>query len=791
MDVFDLFASIKLNSDEYDKGLDEAEAKSSGIGDKIGNALSVAGKVGAAAITAASGAVVKLASDSVGAYAQFEQLEGGVKTLFGAKEMTLQEYADSLGVSAEEAKEKYDGLIAAENEAFKNAGEAYKTAGLNMNDYMETITSFAAALKSSTGSELEAAQVADTAIQDMSDNANKMGTSMESIQNAYMGFSKQNYTMLDNLKLGYGGTKTEMERLLKDAEALTGVKYDINNLSDVYKAIHEIQKNLGITGTTASEAMKTIEGSANMTRAAWDNVIIAIGRGEGISEAFDNLLTAVLGDGSEGTGLLNNIIPRIQTVMEGIGNFITQASPLLAEAIPKLIDAIFPSLLQSAISLVGMLASNLPGIISSLGSAVITAVQSILSEVSQTFLGWDMFENINTFMGGILVILSDRIPDFFAKGVDWIINLLQGFTDGGDILGNISYLYDTLLFGISEGLPQILEKGVELISFLVNGMLENYPTLITTMGEILNMLISFIMENLPMFLEKGIELIGNIVDGVIQNLPAIFEAFVSVVSGAINTISEHLPEFLAKGQELLGQIIGGIGEKLPELLSTMAELLAQTLAKIGEHLPEFLAKGIELVGKLIAGLIESIPDVLAWVGDLFSQVLGAFADYDWLSIGSNIIQGIIDGLLGGLSDIWDAATSVASSAFDAACDFLGIKSPSKLGRYIGRMFDAGIAEDLEDNAPVDEAISAVESVYDAAQGAVKDIDIPMGASYTSSITSRNKGTETDAAVLQLLAKYLPLLANMQIVLQDRTIAGKLAPYINEELGALADWEAVL
>ena len=202
MDVFDLYASIKLNSDEYDQGLEEAEKKTSGLGNKIGNALSVAGKIGAAAITAATGAVVGLATQSVSAFASFEQLEGGVKTLFGAQELSLQEYADRLGVSADQAKEKYDGLIAAENEAFKNAANAYKTAGMNMNDYMSTITSFAAALKSSTSSELEAAKVADVAIQDMSDNANKMGTSMESIQNAYQGFAKQNYTMLDNLKLG-------------------------------------------------------------------------------------------------------------------------------------------------------------------------------------------------------------------------------------------------------------------------------------------------------------------------------------------------------------------------------------------------------------------------------------------------------------------------------------------------------------------------------------------------------------------------------------------------------------
>lgn len=789
MNVFDLFASISLDSDEYNKQLDDAENRTSGFGDKIGNALSVAGKVGAAAIAAASGAVVKLASDSVNAYATYEQLEGGVKTLFGAQEMSLTEYADKLGVSVEQAKESYDGLLAAENKAFENAGNAYKTAGLSMNEYMETITSFAAALKSSTGSELEAAQVADVAIQDMSDNANKMGTSMESIQNAYQGFAKQNYTMLDNLKLGYGGTKTEMERLLSDAEKISGIKYDISNLADVYNAIHVIQENLGITGTTAREAMHTIEGSANMTKAAWENVVIAIGRGEGISEAFDNLLTAVLGDGSEGSGLFNNIIPRIQTVMEGISTFIVQAGPLLAKALPKLVDAVFPSLLQSAISLVGMLASSLPDVLASLGSAILTAVNSIIEQVSNAIFGYNIFDNLSTFANTIIEVLGTYVPNFIAQGVDWLINLLSGFTSGEAISENISTLFESILTGISTGLPLILEKGIELISFLINGMIEAYPTIITTMGDLLNQLIAFVMENMPLFFEKGIEFVGNMVNGVMENLPAIFDAFTTVVSGVIETIQSHLPEFLSKGQELLTNIINGIRDTLPELLSTIAELLAQTIARIAEHLPEFLEKGIEIVGQLVAGLIRSIPDVLSWVGDVFNQVVSAFSGYDWLSIGANIVSGIIDGLMGGLGSIWNAGVDLAGNAFDAACDALGIASPSKKGRYIGRMFDAGIAEDLISNAPVDEAIKAVESVYDSAQSAVKDVDIPLSTTLTSSSVAAKKEDQINAAVLQLLAKYLPLLANMQVVLQDRTIAGKLAPYINDELGRIAEWEA--
>lgn len=796
MNVFDLQAVLGLDKSEYDKGLDDAQSKAGDFGKMFSGAFGTAMKVGTAAVGAASVAVGKLATDAVSSYASYEQLSGGVEKLFGVGGKSIEEYAESVGLSVEEAQASFDAHNNAVDKLMQNADNAWQTAGMSANEYMETATSFSAALINSLGGDTEkAADMADVAMRAMSDNVNTFGSDAEAVSNAIMGLSRNNYTMIDNLKLGYAGTAEGMMKLVNDSGVLKDkVLTDTKELNTVgfatmIEAIQAIQEKQGIAGTTAREAMHTIEGSATATKKAWENVITAIGRGEGIDNAFNDLLTAVFGD-ETGGGLLENIIPRMQTVMQGIATFIVSAAPQLASAIPSLINAVFPSLLMSAISLVGMLAGQIPNILKSLLQSVIQGVNTILSEVSNAIFGYNIFDNIESFTKGIIDILSQKVPDFFNSGIDWIIGLLEGFTGGGDVLSNISLVYQAILSGLTEGLPLILEKGIELITFLINGMLENFPTLITTMGDILNQVIAFIMENLPMFLEKGMEFIGNMVDGIIQNLPAIFEAFVEVVTGAITTIQEHLPEFLSKGQELLGQIIGGIGEKLPELITTIAELLAKALAEIGEHLPEFLEKGIELVGKLVAGLIQSIPDVLKWVGDLFSDVLGAFKDYDWLSIGSNIIQGIIDGLLGGLSDIWDAATSVASSAYDAACDFLGIKSPSKLGRYIGRMFDLGVAEDIEANAPVDEARNAMRSVYDAAQGTIDEINIPMSTSFEGN--SRGIGnSDTNTAVLQLLAKYLPMLANMQVVLQDRTVAGKLAPYMNEELGRIAEWETVI
>ena len=281
-------------------------------------------------------------SDSIQAYANYEQLVGGVETLFKESSDMVQAYA-------------------------KNA---YKTAGLSANAYMETVTGFSASLLQSLGGDTEkAAKYADMAITDMSDNANKMGTSMESIQYAYQGFAKQNYTMLDNLKLGYGGTRSEMERLLKDAEKISGVKYDINNLSDVYDAIHVIQTELGITGTTAQEASTTIQGSFNAMKASWDNLLVALADPEADFSAI-------------------------------FGEMVDSASTLLANAIPILGN------------LLGEMIVKLPEAIEQLAPVLLDAIVRLILKVGETFM--------------------DGLNSIFTDFGNWVAKLVNGTEDAGD-----------------------------------------------------------------------------------------------------------------------------------------------------------------------------------------------------------------------------------------------------------------------------------------------------------------------------------------------------------------------
>lgn len=351
MDLFDLSAKITLDSSEYERGLDKAGGKLSWFGSKLKSGFATAAKVSAAAMGAAAVAAGALAKQAVNAYADYQQLVGGVETLFS----------------------NLDGTVSAAPAVLEAAANAYKTAGLSANQYMEAVTSFSAALVSSLENDYDkAAQISDMAITDMADNANKMGTSMESIQAAYAGFAKGNYTMLDNLKLGYGGTQAEMQRLLSDAEALTGVHYDISNLSDVYEAIHVIQTEMGITGTTAKEAASTISGSFGMLQGAWANFIAGLGNSDAdISALIGNVVDA-------GKTFLSNLMPVVQQVLQSLAKAVEEIGPVLMEAIPPIVESLLPALLSAAIGLVQSIANALPGLLQVLVDQLPTIIPALV-----------------------------------------------------------------------------------------------------------------------------------------------------------------------------------------------------------------------------------------------------------------------------------------------------------------------------------------------------------------------------------------------------------------------------
>lgn len=442
--------------------------------------------------------------------AKLEQSIGGIETLFGTGGKTIEQFAKDAGKSVAEVTKEYNALEKAQTEALTNASKAYQTAGLSANDYMETVTSFAASLKASGLSELEAAKAADAAVIAMSDNANKMGTDMSLIQNAYQGFAKQNYTMLDNLKLGYGGTKTEMERLLSDAEKLSGQKYDISNLNDVYSAIQVIQDNLGITGTTAKEAATTLSGSFASMSAAAKNLMGNLALGQDVGPAMQALVESSV-------TYLGNLIPAIWNVLKNIPTAISTALstalPIIGEKGTEFIKALTDGINTK----VPELAAKLPGMIT-------TALNS----------------------------LTSSLPAIAAKGGE----LLKGL--GSAIVANAPLLASAAAKAISElgsylsdNLPQIAEKGGELLGELAKGIITHLPEIASTVVKIGAFLASNLGKLVATMIKSGLSLIKGVASGI-----------TSGIGSAVGSAMDKVKSAITKPIETAKETIRGILDKI-------------------------------------------------------------------------------------------------------------------------------------------------------------------------------------------------------------------------------------
>lgn len=472
MDVFDLFAKITLDSSEYEKGLKNAKSSASGLTGlfgKVGSAASTVGKgvftvatnvakVSVAATTAGATAISALTGLAINSYADCEQLVGGVETLYKTSADKVQQYA----------------------------ADAYKTAELSANEYMNTATTFAAALVSSLGGDTEqAADLANTAIGDMSDNANKMGTSMSSIQDAYNGFAKQNYTMLDNLKLGYGGTKTEMERLIDDANKLNAAQgkatnYTIDSYADVVSAIHDVQNAMGITGTTAKEASTTIQGSVNATKSAWSNLVTGIADdnadfGQLISNFVDSATTAA-----------SNIIPRVEVALNGAAKLIESLVPPIMAELPGLIETVLPQLAQSAVNIVQTLVTEISA---NAAQLIDSAIQII------TVLGNGIYQMLPTVAQSALQIIL------------------------------------TLVSKLNENLPQMLNTAGQMLIAFVEGVSEHLPEIMLAAASIVETLLTYFIEHLPDIVEGAMQMGDAVIDGIIDGISAAWDSLVSWFNG--------------------------------------------------------------------------------------------------------------------------------------------------------------------------------------------------------------------------------------------------------------------
>lgn len=517
-------------------------------------------------------------------YAEYEQLVGGVETLFGAGGQSIEEYAQTVGKTVQEVSAEYGRLLYAQDTVLKNADEAYKTAGLSANEYMASVTNIAASLKQSTSSELEAAEAADQAIIDMADNANKMGTSMESIQNAYQGFAKQNYTMLDNLKLGYGGTKSEMERLLADATALSGVEYDINSLSDVYSAIHVIQDELGITGTTAKEASTTISGSVSSMKSAWTNLVTGMADGDrDISGLIENFVDSV---GTVG----ENLLPVVETVLVNVGELVEQLLPKVIDRIPTLIEDILPQLLESGINMVTAL---LEGIKENLPAIVDGAVM-ILGQLTTTFV--------------------ELLPMLLEMGLQIIIQLALGIAQAlPELIPAIVDVMLQLVQVLIDNIPLLADAAIQLMTGLATGLIAALPYLIEQAPELILQLVNALVDNIPVIAEASLEIIETLAKALFEYLPKLLEQLPELVTNIREKFIELVEDFIEIGKNIVDGIWKGLTENwdsIVDWINDAAENILETVRGIfGIHSP---SKEFEYIGKMcVAGFDKPMEEFMS------------------------------------------------------------------------------------------------------------------------------------------------------------------------------------
>lgn len=477
----------------------------------LGSALKVGGAAIGAGVAAATTAVVKFGSEAVKSYANYEQLIGGVEKLYGDAAGKIEEFANN----------------------------AYATSGMSANKYMETATSFSAALITSLGNDVDkAAAMTDVAMRAMSDNINVFGSEAESVESVFMGLSKGQYQLLDNLKLGYAGTKEGAEQLVAAAASMTaeqeelGLSVDATSLSfdNMVAAIAVVQQNMGIAGATANEAMGTIEGSATMTKAAWENVITAIGRGDGIQEAFDGLLTAIFGD-ENGGGLLNNLLPRIQTVMEGVGDFISRAAPILAEKIPPLVEGIVPSLLTAGVQLVDGLAK---GLLAALPTLMPIAVDILMEIVNTIIDNLPMIISVGVqLIGQLIEGIAKALPELIPAAVDAILTIVDGLIDNIDLVIDAAIQIITgLIVGIVNALPKLVEKAPIIIEKLVIGIIGAIPKIVLAAGQIITNFMQALNNIAPRLQEVG----HNLVEGLKNGFINAWNGFVNKVKDMANNL---------------------------------------------------------------------------------------------------------------------------------------------------------------------------------------------------------------------------------------------------------------
>lgn len=807
-----LIIKTLLDNSQLKSGLSDMNSMVSGASAKVGTFAKVGAAAVGTAVAAGTTAAATLVKKSVEGYATFEQMVGGVETLFGAGGQSMEEYAQSTGKTVGEIESKYNSLMTAQTTVLNNANNAYKTAGLSANDYMETVTSFSASLIQSLGGDTEkAASYANRAITDMSDNSNKMGTNMRDIQNAYQGFAKQNYTMLDNLKLGYGGTQEEMKRLIKDASQMTdvqqklGVTVDESSLSfgNIVNAISVMQESLGIAGTTSKEAATTIEGSLNSAKAAWENLVVGMADD---NADFDTLVQNFVDTASTA---VENMLPRIEIALTGLGQLIEKLLPVIVQKVPEIIMQTLPGLINAGIQMVSALGQGLmqylPELISYATQLVVQLVQGLVSALPK------IVEFASQLIETIVTSLINAAPDLIDAGKELIEFLVNGIAENlPNIVQTITDLISNINSFWAENGPEFIKWGTDLLSNLIDGITQAVPVLLQNLPGIIQSMVEGLLNNGPVLIECGLKLLLQLIEGILSCIPDILTAIPQIIAAIVEAFVNY--DWLGLGTEVINFVKDGMGESWDNIVAFFTETIPNFIQSIFDWFNELPGKLLEwgqnvyitvttAISDMVTAAVEFIselPDKIAyWIGfalgkvvewgsnmrekgkaaakGLFDSVVNGLANLPnkIMSTGKNIVSGLWKGIKGAWSGLTKKVSNLAGKLLQGFKDALGIHSPSRKFKWVGEMCVAGMDEPIADYNP-----------YDTLNKSIKANASTMKANFVGSgsyAATYNAVYDYDAQA-QATARALK---GMSVNIDGKRAGKIIAPHVDAALGDFA------
>ena len=784
------------------KGLEDASGEA---GNGVKSLSSAMGLIKGVAVAAAGSAMVagavKFGKAAVSAYADYEQLVGGVETLFGAGGQSVEEYAKSVGKSVDDASGDYNNLMKAQDLVMKNADNAYKTAGMSANEYMEVATASAASMVASVGGDtVKAAKLTDQSVTDMADNANKMGTSMDLIQNAYGGFAKGNFTMLDNLKLGYGGTQEEMKRLLSDAEKLPGAmgkKFDISNYADVTEAIHLVQTEMGITGTTAKEAAKTISGSIDSTKAALSNLLAGLGKPDAdLKQLTKNVIDSF-------KNVVRNIIPIVENIAKAIPVvFVEVAKEVglsLLGMLPDSVQKKIQDMVDSLKKFMAPVAEILDGIkrlysafktLLGLDMSPMEATKAIFNGMLSPLSAWPpAFENIARAIKNFMASNDGaaKAVDAMIKGVgnlvDFFKNLLSPVSKAGesiDIFKVAMIAVKTILLTalgpiglvikIFELLAKVVgggdvQKGLstigEGIQRLVNGIATYGPMIGENFGKAINGIAGAIAAALPGIIAGGLQIIAGLISGIAQGLPSIAASIVQLIGSITLTIVMLVPTITASAILIVTTIATALITYIPVVVAAITSVMVALLGALAQALPQIIAAGTNLINSFISGITAALPSLIASTANLIVTWLTELNKHlpEILQAGINLLLTFLEGIASNIGKITDIAITIilnfASAVANRMPDIvqaaanLIVNFVNGIANNIGSIISAavnlivkfleGIASKIPDI--IDAAMNLVDAIVNGlvqAQGRLMDAGINLIKGLAQNIKSRQE-----------------------------------------------------